>query len=525
MKRAMSGPGPRQHVATEALFRSHAPFVARFLYRYGVAVDELDDAVQEVFLVVHRNGGYLPGPATETSYLASIAVRAASTHRRRARARRDRSTDVAPDEVVSAGRDPVQMLETHESLFRLQEALDRLDPDLRATLILVELEGESCKSVAASLRIPIGTVYWRLHRARKSFRSAVERLGAGAGEPHPSRERRMKDMAVRSAFFWKSRSPADDLLDAGRAHPPLRYDVTEAIARHQGLVRAGAPLPSWASAAATAKLGGLALMGWCFAAAVAIAGAVGGVVVAHRAARANPVLMTIYVAPSAPTNAVAPSVATRAVAPAAASLTMVSPAASAATVSPGVGSPAASASREVPVDPADPPSASSSSEPLALRRSGHPRASASGARLTAGESTDRGERAEPAERVEAPAAVVSTANVAPPVPPADAPNANTLRANTAEPARADDLQELQDVATAERLLPVDPGGALALVRSSEAQFPAGYLREERRYIGVMALFQLDRADEARHDATRFLRDYPNGPFSRQVRAALAAARP
>lgn len=517
MKRAMSGPGPRQHVDTEALFRSHASFVARFLYRYGVAVDELDDAVQEVFLVVHRNGGYWPGPATETSYLASIAVRAASTHRRRVRARRERSTEVAPDEVISAVRDPVQMLETHESLVRLQAALDHLDPDLRAILILVELEGESCKSVAASLRIPVGTVYWRLHRARKTFRSIVERLGAGAGEPHPSGERRMKDMAVRSAFFWKSRSPADDLLDAGRTHPPLRYDVTEAIARHQGLVRGGAPLPSWASATATAKLGGLALAGWCFAGAVVIAGAVGGVVVAQRAARTKSVLVTIYVAPSAATNAAASSATTSALAPAPASLAMVSP----------VPAPAAAAlSRDLPVDPADLPVAAS--DALALRKPGPLRANRSLARLTSAGSADRDPRAERAARVQevspavvpvaaavlpAPAAVVSAPTVTPPLAP---------DANSAGPAHADDLQELQDVATAERLLPVDPAGALALVRSSETQFPAGYLREERRYIGVMALFQLGRADDARRDAAHFLRDYPNGPFSRQVRAALAA---
>jgi RNA polymerase sigma-70 factor (ECF subfamily) len=518
MKRAMSGPGPRQHVDTEALFRSHASFVARFLYRYGVAVDELDDAVQEVFLVVHRNGGYWPGPATETSYLASIAVRAASTHRRRVRARRERSTEVAPDEVISAVRDPVQMLETHESLVRLQAALDRLDPDLRAILILVELEGESSKAVAASLRIPVGTVYWRLHRARKTFRSIVERLGAGAGEPHPSGERRMKDMAVRSAFFWKSRSPADDLLEAGRTHPPLRYDVTEAIARHQGLVRSGAPLPSWASTAATAKLGGLALAGWCFAGAVVIAGAVGGVVVAQRAARTKSVLVTIYVAPSAVTNAAASSVTTNAPALSPASLATLS-------LAPGPSAPA-SLSHDLPVDPADLPIASS--EALALRKPGPLHANRSLARRTSAGSADRDPRAESAERVqEVPAAVVSAAAAVVPAPAAVA-SAPTVTpplspdANSAGPARADDLQELQDVATAERLLPVDPAGALALVRSSEAQFPAGYLREERRYIGVMALFQLGRADDARRDAARFLRDYPNGPFSRQVRAALAA---
>ena len=46
--------------------------------------------------------------------------------------------------------------------------------------ILFELEGESCDSIAAGLGIPIGTVYSRLHKARKLFMEVHSRLlGAG----------------------------------------------------------------------------------------------------------------------------------------------------------------------------------------------------------------------------------------------------------------------------------------------------------------------------------------------------------
>src|SRR5580658_1699280 len=104
----MNGAGAREPVTTEDLFRAHAPFVARFLTRLGVCPSDLDDAVQEVFLVAHRNGGYLPGPATPTGYLASIAVRAAASYRRRGRKGLDRRSDVVPDEVSSAGLDPAR---------------------------------------------------------------------------------------------------------------------------------------------------------------------------------------------------------------------------------------------------------------------------------------------------------------------------------------------------------------------------------------------------------------------------------
>ena len=163
-------------MTTDELFRKHAPFVARLLHRLGVPAREIDDVVQQVFVVVHKNGGYVQGPATPTSYLGAIAVRAASSARRRDGAQRSRQTGYSPELLASSGRDPVTLLEARSELTQLQAALDEMDPDLRAVLVLTELEGESCASIAASQGIPVGTVYWRAHRARKQFRKIAERL-------------------------------------------------------------------------------------------------------------------------------------------------------------------------------------------------------------------------------------------------------------------------------------------------------------------------------------------------------------
>ncbi len=232
----MSGAGAREPVTTEDLFRAHAPFVARFLTRLGVPPDELDDAVQEVFLVAHRNGGYLPGPATPTGYLASIAVRAAASYRRRGRKSRDRRSEVAPDEVSSAGLDPARSLEVHQSLAELQDALDGLEPDLRATLVLAELEGQSCLSIAGTMHIAVGTVYWRLHRARKTFRQAIENRRVA--------ERHAEGLAAGALLFGRS---AEGLLDAGRRHSGVRFDAAAALERLRDALRAGASIPPWAT--------------------------------------------------------------------------------------------------------------------------------------------------------------------------------------------------------------------------------------------------------------------------------------
>jgi RNA polymerase sigma-70 factor, ECF subfamily len=163
----------------EQLFRSHARFVARFLVRLGVHADDLDDAVQEVFLVAHQRGGYRPGPAKPTSYLATIALHAAANHRRKRSLAGARTESQLPEELHTLGLDPAQQLERVENVRALEAALGALSPVLRATLLLVEHEGESCGSVAASMAVPIGTVYWRLYQAKRQFRRAIEAQLAG----------------------------------------------------------------------------------------------------------------------------------------------------------------------------------------------------------------------------------------------------------------------------------------------------------------------------------------------------------
>jgi hypothetical protein len=81
------------------------------------------------------------------------------------------------------------------------------------------------------------------------------------------------------------------------------------------------------------------------------------------------------------------------------------------------------------------------------------------------------------------------------------------------------MRELQEVASAQELLASDPARALSLARAGEVRYPSGYLREERRYVGVIALFKLGRLDEARAGAAHFVGDYPDGPFTARVRAA------
>src|ERR1044071_899212 len=68
-----------------ALFREHCDFVWRVLRTLGVAPDALDDALQEVFLVVHRRLPEFEGRSALNTWIYAIAYRVAQSQRRRAR--------------------------------------------------------------------------------------------------------------------------------------------------------------------------------------------------------------------------------------------------------------------------------------------------------------------------------------------------------------------------------------------------------------------------------------------------------
>lgn len=157
----------------DAVYREHFAFVWRSLRRLGVAPAQLDDAAQDVFLVVHRRLADFEGRSTVKTWLFGIALRVARDHRRRAR--RDAPSETAPDELRSPGASPHDALERTEAARMLDKLLESIDEDRRPVFILTELEGIAAPEIAAVLGIPLNTVYSRLRLAREEFEKAVAR--------------------------------------------------------------------------------------------------------------------------------------------------------------------------------------------------------------------------------------------------------------------------------------------------------------------------------------------------------------
>lgn len=158
------------------VYDRHAVMVFRALRALGVPPANLDDAVQDVFIVVHRRLGEFEGRAALTTWLFAIARRVAADHRRRRPAGTQPLAAVA--EVADGGVSPERAVAQAQAARAVLAILDTLDPDQREVFVLMELEQLAAPAVAEIVGVPLNTVYSRLRLARQRFEQGVARRAA-----------------------------------------------------------------------------------------------------------------------------------------------------------------------------------------------------------------------------------------------------------------------------------------------------------------------------------------------------------
>ncbi|MDF2691978.1 MAG: polymerase sigma factor RpoE [Labilithrix sp.] len=165
-------PEAHRRARIEQLVREHHVFVWRSVRRFGVREADIDDVVQEVFLVAAKNIDAIE-PGRERGYLFRTSINVAAHARRSFQRRRE----VVDEERLIAEIDlrpsPEQSAATSEERVRLQAILDTMSVDLRAVFVLFELESMTMADIAEMLRVPPGTVASRLRRARELFMTHV----------------------------------------------------------------------------------------------------------------------------------------------------------------------------------------------------------------------------------------------------------------------------------------------------------------------------------------------------------------
>ena len=147
-----------------SLWDAHASYLLRSLRYLGVREADLDDALQETFVIAHRKLGDLRRDGTPRSWLYAIAVNVAR------HARRTRST--VPLDQIASPQDPRDLAGQAQARHELLALLNLLDDEKRELVVLYFLEQFTLKEIADALGRPLQTIYSRLGAATRQLEEA-----------------------------------------------------------------------------------------------------------------------------------------------------------------------------------------------------------------------------------------------------------------------------------------------------------------------------------------------------------------
>lgn len=157
------------------VFLRHGAFVRKTLSRLGVEPANLDDAVQDVFVVILRRIDDYDRKRPLGGWLWGIARRVAAGYRRGQR-RADRLAAALP--APQPGRGPEEQAALSEATAVLDEFLAKLDPERCDVFVLSEVHGLTGPEIAERLGIKLNTAYSRLRHARAELKRTIAQVRA-----------------------------------------------------------------------------------------------------------------------------------------------------------------------------------------------------------------------------------------------------------------------------------------------------------------------------------------------------------
>lgn len=171
---------PPSAVRLEDLYAEHFDFVWRAARGLGMETGNVDDVVQEVFLIVHRKLHTLETPSAVRSWLFGITRRVCKDHRR-SLARRGPHVELDQQREVDPKRDPQDQLAGRQELLIVERYVATLDEENRALFFLTLLEGLPIADAARALNLNANTTYSRVRQLRHELQQLLTRA-AGPGE-------------------------------------------------------------------------------------------------------------------------------------------------------------------------------------------------------------------------------------------------------------------------------------------------------------------------------------------------------
>jgi RNA polymerase sigma-70 factor, ECF subfamily len=160
------------------LYATYFAFTWRSLRYLGVESRHLDDAVQEVWVAVHRRLADFEGRSDVKTWLFGIAL---NVQRNLHRAERRRSSLVPlSEELRSTSPDPFLEQEGREAWALVMSFLQTLDTERRTVFVASLIEGLAPAETAEACGLDVPTVYLRVRALRRGFRAWA---AARRGEP------------------------------------------------------------------------------------------------------------------------------------------------------------------------------------------------------------------------------------------------------------------------------------------------------------------------------------------------------
>ncbi|HTV21844.1 MAG TPA: sigma-70 family RNA polymerase sigma factor [Polyangiaceae bacterium] len=156
----------------EQLYRDYFPFTWRTLRGLGIPPIALDDAAQEVWLIVHRRLPEFEGRSTAKTWLFGIALNVSRNLKRRSATR---ELDRLPLHLPSSEPGPAEEREGREAWELVRSYLDTLDRERREVFVCSLLEGLSATDTARATGLEVATVHHRVRALRRGLSRWAQR--------------------------------------------------------------------------------------------------------------------------------------------------------------------------------------------------------------------------------------------------------------------------------------------------------------------------------------------------------------
>jgi RNA polymerase sigma-70 factor (ECF subfamily) len=173
--------------AFEDIVRKYQKKMFNISYRMTGDYNEAAEVVQDAFLSVYRNIKSFKGKSKFSTWLFTIVMNFSRNKIKQLKSRRHRENFSIDDPVetdngkitvepLSDNPSAQERLEQHQRDQKIRGCIRSLENEFREVIVLRDIQGFSYDEISDMLKIAMGTVRSRLHRARLSVRDCLKKL-------------------------------------------------------------------------------------------------------------------------------------------------------------------------------------------------------------------------------------------------------------------------------------------------------------------------------------------------------------